>query len=132
MENQLRLIVYPIIYKVFVHPRWLAGFLPSLVLDVTSSPQQNDGIFFRSPHVKPLQVGAACAPSCGLPGGALAGGAGGDGAPGAAIGLVDWRNWWKKIGETWTTVDGSEIRPAPVEVGSLFPLFTWVLYIPVG
>ena len=33
--------------------------------------------------VKPLQVGAACAPSSGLPGGAPPGGAGGDGAPGA-------------------------------------------------
>ena len=30
--NQLRLVVYPIIYKGFVHPRWLAGFLPSTVL----------------------------------------------------------------------------------------------------
>ena len=32
--NQLRLVVYPSIYRVsmgFIHPRWLAGFLPSTV-----------------------------------------------------------------------------------------------------
>ena len=27
--HHLRLVVYPIIYKGFIHPRWLAGFLPS-------------------------------------------------------------------------------------------------------
>ena len=30
------------------------------------------------------------------------------------------------------TVDGSEIRQAPVQVGRCFPLFTGVLYIPGG
>ena len=29
--NQLRLVVHPILYRVFLHPRWLAGFLPSTV-----------------------------------------------------------------------------------------------------
>ena len=29
--NQLRLVVYPIMYRVFIHSRWLAGFLPSTV-----------------------------------------------------------------------------------------------------
>ena len=27
--NQLRLVVYPMIYSFFIHPRWLARFLPS-------------------------------------------------------------------------------------------------------
>jgi len=34
--NQLRLVVYPIIYKVFLHhPRWLAGFssINSMTMD---------------------------------------------------------------------------------------------------
>ena len=29
--HQLRLVVYPIFYRVFIHPRWLVGFQPSTV-----------------------------------------------------------------------------------------------------
>ena len=38
-ENQLRLVVHHIIYRVFLHPRWLAGFLnhQQYKVEVTSS-----------------------------------------------------------------------------------------------
>ena len=34
--------------------------------------------------------------------------------------------------EDHSTVDGSEFPPAPVEVGSVFPLFTRFFYIAAG
>ena len=30
-ESPVDMVVYPIIYRVFIHPRWLAAFLPSTV-----------------------------------------------------------------------------------------------------
>ena len=42
--DQLRLVVYPIIYDGFVlHPRWLAGFLPST-------------IWFKNPSIEMVSI----------------------------------------------------------------------------
>ena len=48
--NQLRLVVYPISYRVlFIHPRWLAGFLPS-----TARPNTKSCIFWGGGRLREM------------------------------------------------------------------------------
>ena len=59
--NQLRLAVYPIIYKVFIHPRWFAGFLLSTVWVATSSFTRRQRKLWRSRTTRLRSEASGCA-----------------------------------------------------------------------
>ena len=57
--NQLRLVVYPIIYDVFLHPKWLAGYsrissIKSIVCNMETSSLGK--IVLEGRYCKPFQI----------------------------------------------------------------------------